>query len=495
MSHLLERWQSLPRPRLLVLGDVMLDRYTTGDAERVSPEAPVLVLRSQSDDVRPGGAANVASFLLGLEAEVSLVGVVGNDGDGRTLRKLLDELGVHHAGVIALDDRPTTAKHRYVGRAGQKQPQQLLRVDHEDRTPIPAPVEQELQQELRAQLDGCAALLISDYAKGVCTPALVGYAIDCAWRSRIPVLVDPSREPDIAKYSGATLIAPNRLAAELLSGRSLRTPEAILATAEEFRRRLQVESALITLDREGLAYATESDRGIVPCRPRTISDVTGAGDMVLTVLGLCQAAKWPLRDSLALANTAAGLEVERFGVEPVTRAEVAAELRGPRTDDKIATLEQLTSLVAAHRNAGRSVVFTNGCFDLLHVGHVALLQEAATLGDVLVVAINSDAGIRRLKGPERPVINEQDRSRMLGALNCVDHVIVFEDDTPHRLLHALRPNLLVKGGTTGDIIGREVVEAYGGRVARLGMTAGCSTTALVQRIRTGKSPAGQEVLP
>jgi len=484
LANALQRWG---HPRLLVLGDLMLDRYTIGDAERVSPEAPVLVLRSQSDDVRPGGAANVASFLRGLEAEVSVVGVVGNDGDGRTLRRLLNDLGVEQRGVVALDDRPTTVKQRFVGRSAHKQPQQLLRVDHECCDPLPAEIEQELQREVRAQLGGCAALLISDYAKGVCTPALVRYAIDFAWRSGIPVLVDPSRESDAAKYTGATVIAPNRLAAEVWSGRALHGSEAALAAADEFLRRLQVASVVVTLDRDGLAFAAEADRGIVACRPRTICDVTGAGDMVLAVLGLSSAAQLPLRDGLELANAAAGLEVERFGVEPVTRAEIAAELKGLRHDDKVVPLDRLQQLVHAHRQAGLSVVFTNGCFDLLHVGHVTLLQEAAALGDILVVAINSDSSVRKLKGPERPVIHEQDRARMLAALGCVDHVIVFDDDTPHRLLHALRPDVLVKGGTTTEIVGREVAEAYGGRVVRLGATSEISTTRLVDRIRSTES--------
>jgi D-beta-D-heptose 7-phosphate kinase / D-beta-D-heptose 1-phosphate adenosyltransferase len=483
MTNLLHRWQNLPRPQLLVLGDLMLDRYTMGDAERVSPEAPVLVLCGQSDDVRPGGAANVVSFLRGLEAEVSVVGVVGNDGDGRMLRRLLDDLGADHRGVHVLDDRPTTVKHRFVGRTGQKQPHQLLRVDHECRDPLPAEIEQELQREIRAQLGGCAALLISDYAKGVCTPAMVRYAIDFAWRSGVPVLVDPSRESDAAKYAQATVITPNRRAAEVWSGHALPTPDAALATAAEFRQQLQVNTVVITLDRDGLAFATESEGGIVPCRPRQICDVTGAGDMVLAVLGLCYAAQGPLRDSLQLANVAAGLEVERFGVEPVSRAEIAAELRGPCAPDKLVTLDRLQQLVQRHQQHGRSIVFTNGCFDLLHVGHVTLLQEAATLGDVLIVAINSDASVRRLKGPTRPVIAEQDRARMLAAMGCVDHVVVFDEDTPHRLLHALRPDVLVKGGTTADIVGSEIVEDSGGQIIRLGETSEVSTTRLVQKIR------------
>lgn len=482
MSTLGATWATLPRARLLVLGDLMLDRYVGGEAERVSPEAPVLVLRAETHDVRPGGAANVAAFLRGLEAEVTLIGVVGDDGDGRTLRKLLQELGVDAGGVLALDDRPTTSKQRFVGRTAQRQPHQLLRVDWETRTPLLASVQQTLLAAFTAALPDCAAVLISDYGKGVCSHEVLRAVIDRSRQAGVPVLIDPCRDVDYRRYAGASLLAPNRVAAEQVCGRTLRDPDVILAAAAEFRTRLQLDAAVFTLDRDGLAYATADSRRLVPCRPRAVADVTGAGDMVLSLLGLCAASGVPLVESLELANVAAGLEVERFGVELITRCEIAAELHSG-TSGSATALESLLPQVAAHRRAGRGVVFTNGCFDLLHVGHVQLLQEAATLGDVLIVAINSDASVRKLKGPDRPVIGEQDRARLLAALGCVDHVLIFDDDTPHRLLEAIRPDVLVKGGTTGEIVARDVVEAYGGRVCRLRTTEGVSTTRLLAGLR------------
>jgi D-beta-D-heptose 7-phosphate kinase/D-beta-D-heptose 1-phosphate adenosyltransferase len=483
MNDLYNTWMRLTRPRLLVVGDLMLDRYTIGATERVSPEAPVLVLRSEEDDVRPGGAANVASFLRGLEADVSLVGVVGDDGDGRTLRRLIDDGGIRHQRVVTVAGRPTTLKHRFCGRAGQRQPHQLLRVDREDRSPIDAVLTVQLQDCIRAELPRCQAMLLSDYAKGMLTPALVRFVIDAAWKSRVPVLIDPCRDTDYSRYAGATLVAPNRVAAELVTGRKLHTSETAIIAAEELRQSLQVDAALVTLDRDGIAFASSGDSGLIACRQRTICDVTGAGDMVLAMLGLCFAVGVPLRESLELANTAAALEVERFGVEPISRAEISAELQRATADQKLVTLDRLAELAVAHRRAGRTVVFTNGCFDLLHVGHTTLLQEAARLGDVLIVAINSDPGVRRLKGADRPVVGERDRAHMLAALECVDHVLIFDDDTPHRLLHEIRPDVLVKGGTTADIVGREVVEAYGGRVVRLPESVPLSTTELLQQIR------------
>ena len=472
------------RPRLLVVGDPILDRYIWGDAERISPEAPVIVLHETTDEVRPGGAANVASFLHGLDAEVVVAGVIGDDGEGRTLQRLLHELHVDASHVLVDPSRPTTCKQRFVGRAAGWHAHQMLRVDREVRTPLSSDLEAKLCAGILTALPDCDAVLVSDYAKGVCTPSLLRVVITAAQQRAIPVLVDPCRGVDFERYAGATLVAPNRVAAELFIGHPLHDPEAILHAADDLRRRLNLKAAVITLDRDGLACVTADERQIVSCRPRAVYDVTGAGDMVLAALGLCHAARVPLGDSLTLANAAAGLEVERFGVEPVSRAEIAAELqRGSASSPKRVSLEESIRLMASHRREGRTLVFTNGCFDLLHVGHVALLEEAAQLGDVLLVAINSDASVRKLKGTERPIIGEQDRARMLASLECVDHVLIFDDDTPHRLLHAIRPDVLVKGGTTTDIVGREVVEAYGGRVVRSSTIPGLSTTALVSRLQ------------
>jgi len=477
--------RQLGHPRLLVLGDLMLDRYLWGEAERVSPEAPVLVLREDFDEVRPGGAANVASFLRGLEAEVILAGVVGDDAEGRTVRRLMDDLSVDSSAVVTDSARPTTTKQRLVGRAAQRQPHQILRVDRESRTPLSSGAQQWLLDKSHAAMATCDAVLISDYAKGVCTPDLLQSIIAGAREQAIPVLIDPSRGGDYARYAHATVLTPNRVAAEQLLGKPLRDLEAIQNELSVLRERLDLDAAVLTLDRDGLAYATPNAVGVVPCRQRQVCDVTGAGDMVLALLGLCYAANVPLLNSLRMANMAAGLEVERFGVEPITRQEIERELAATSIDSHRAalTLEELLPVVAAHRRAGRTIVFTNGCFDLLHVGHVAMLQEAAEFGDVLVVAINSDASVRNLKGPERPIIVESDRARMLAALACVDHVLIFDDNTPHRLLHAIRPDVLVKGGTTGEIVGREIVEAYRGTIARTTVVSGYSTTQLMNRMR------------
>ncbi len=482
MSHLLQCWNRLGRPHLLVIGDLLLDRYVWGEAERISPEAPVLVLREEEQDVRPGGAANVASFLRGLEAGVSLVGVIGEDAEGRTLRRLLTDLAVDATGVLTVEEGPTTSKQRFVGRTANRQPHQLLRVDRETREPVSAEVETRLIEHIRQQLPECDAVLISDYAKGVCTPSLLRVVIEASRAAGKPVLIDPCRDVDYGRYAGATLVAPNRLAAELWSGQRLCNEAAIRSVAEQLRETLQLEAAVITLDRDGMALAADSEAEILPCRPRAVCDVTGAGDMVLSVLGLCTAAGVSIRESLKLANIAAGLEVERFGVEPLSRADITAELAvSNSTIAKVVTLDGLLPHLERQRRAGRSIVFTNGCFDLLHVGHLTCLQEASRFGDVLIVAINSDESVRRLKGPDRPVIGQADRSALLAGLECVDHVLVFDDLTPLELLQRIRPDVLVKGQTTQDVIGREVVEEYGGKVCVAGFVEGVSTTRLLER--------------
>jgi len=483
--HDLRRWlRQLTGKRLLVLGDPMLDRYLWGDAERISPEAPVMVLREDLDEVRPGGAANVASFLRGLNCEAILAGVIGNDADGRTLLRLMHDLSVDVEGVIVDSGRQTTCKQRFVGRTAQRQPHQILRVDRESRAPIGSDIEQQLQQAVLSALEGCDALLISDYGKGVCTPWLLRLVINEARRQSISVLVDPCRTTDYERYRGACLVTPNRVAAELAISRSLRDPGAYLSAAAQLREQFGWDAAAITLDREGMAYATADDAGLVACRPRDVCDVTGAGDMVLAMVGLCLASGVPLVDSLQLGNCAAGLEVEQFGVVPISLSGITRELDGIRSNRKVISLEEMMLQVTAYRRNAQSIVLTNGCFDLLHVGHVSLLEEASRMGDVLIVAINSDASVRKLKETERPIIGQDDRARMLGALACVDHVLIFDDDTPHRLLEAIRPDILVKGGTTGHIVGREIVEAYGGRVAWTPPIAGFSTTQLVQRLRS-----------
>jgi D-beta-D-heptose 7-phosphate kinase/D-beta-D-heptose 1-phosphate adenosyltransferase len=488
--QLLSLLDRLGEPRLLVLGDFLLDRYTWGDAERISPEAPVLVLRADRREARPGGAGSVCAMLRGLGAEVVAVGAVGDDAEGTELVRLLADEGVETAAIVRRSGRVTSVKERFIGRAAHRHAHQILRVDREERMPLTPAIEAELIKSIGASLARCHALLISDYDKGVCTPGLLTAVIAQARAAGAAVLVDPARGVDYTRYRGAALVTPNRLEAELATGKTIEKPEDALPLGEELCRRGELDAAVITLDRDGMALVQvrgEPHAGVYPTQVRNVYDITGAGDMVLAMLGVAVAGGGSLVEAVRLANVAAGLKVEKFGAAPVSRDEVRlALLRSPAaTGGKRVSLATVARLAESHRRLGERIVFTNGCFDLLHVGHVKYLEEAAALGDVLVVGLNSDRSVRALKGEGRPVIDESSRASLLAALACVDYVLVFDEATPHELLRQIKPDVLVKGGTytPEEVVGREIVESYGGRVCVTGMTEGVSTTAIVESLR------------
>lgn len=483
-AGLLSALDQMGQPRILVLGDLILDRYTWGNAERISQEAPVVVLRTDKREHRLGGAANVCQMVRGLNAEVTCVGVIGNDGAGRAARRICRRSGIDARHVHAAPDRPTTVKERFIGRACYRHPNQILRVDREVRDPISQEVEDQLIQGIEQSLSDHQILLISDYGKGVCTARVLRGAIDAARRVGVPVLVDPLRGHDYRRYQGATLMKPNRVETSLATGIAIAGPEDAIRAGQQLCRMLDLELAVVTLDSDGMALVHSDGRGeLFPTQARAVYDITGAGDMVLAMLGVCLASGLTPEQAVHLGNVAGGLEVERTGVTIVTRDEIRSHLQGGRrpAGGKIVSIEQAQRIVHERQSQGRRVVFTNGCFDLLHVGHVTYLAEAAALGDLLVVAINSDDSVRALKGPSRPIIPEQDRAAMLAALGCVDHVIIFGDATPHRLLHALRPDVLVKGGTYAphEVVGHEVVQQYGGEVRVTGVVDGISTTRIL----------------
>lgn len=487
--HLIEVLQGLGRPRVLVVGDLILDRYVWGDAERISQEAPVILLREQGEETRLGGAANVAHMLRGLEADVTLAGVVGDDGDGRNVLGELAALGVDASAVLAEAERPTTAKIRFMGRAQHRHPHQMLRVDREVRTPILRETAEKMLATLLPRLGEFQAVLISDYAKGVCTADLVRPLIESARAAGLPVVVDPAAGGDYQLYARATGVTPNRSETFKATGREIRSIDDAFAAARVLVEKFDLDMAFVTLDRDGIVLArSDGTASHLPTRVREVCDVTGAGDMVLAMIGVAMAAGASPVDLCRLANVAGGLEVEQVGVVPITRGQILADLcQGMRfTANKICDLDTMKLRLSHRRAAGEKIVFTNGCFDLLHAGHVSYLQEAAREGDCLIVAVNSDESVRRLeKGPDRPLFGEDYRARMLAALEVVDYVIIFSEETPHELLHALEPDVLVKGGTYRDdeIVGREVVLGYGGRVKALGALPGLSTTDIVRRLR------------
>ncbi len=483
---LIRRVQTIGRPRLLVVGDLILDRYVWGDAERISQEAPVPLLRADSREHRLGGAASVATMLAALGADVRLVGGLGDDPEGILVRRLLDERGIDHSGVVDLDDRPTTLKERYIGRAQDRHPQQMIRVDYEVRAPIPAPAEATILDGLADAIRRVDVVLISDYDKGVCTPSLLRALIDACRVAGVKVVADPIRSSDYARYRGVNCMTPNRLEAQLATGMTIRCPDDALSLGRRLVETLGMDAALVTLDRDGMALSRSDGRAeLIPTRPRQVYDITGAGDMVLAIVGLCLASGADYDEAAALGNVAGGLEVEKIGVALLSREEILRDLMehqhgGP---SKVYDRKTLLAEVAHRRSIGQKVVFTNGCFDLLHVGHARLLRESAALGDFLVVGLNADESVRRLKGPDRPRNPESARAELLAALGAVDAVTIFEEDTPLDLIDAIRPDVLVKGGDyrPEEVVGRDVVEASGGRLVLVPLVEGYSTTNLLQR--------------
>jgi D-beta-D-heptose 7-phosphate kinase/D-beta-D-heptose 1-phosphate adenosyltransferase len=481
--------QQLGQPRVLVLGDLMLDRYIWGDAERISQEAPVVLLRADHREERLGGASSVATMLRALGARVALAGVVGGDADGGRLRQLLLDQGIDGEAVLTDPDRPSTVKERYIGRAQHRHPQQMIRVDYEARAPLSSARQHELIQAVARQIRRADVILISDYDKGVCTPGVLAAAIAAARGQGLRTLADPIRGSDYRKYHGCSAITPNRLEAGLATGRTLTDGAAALEAAAQLREQLDLEAAVVTLDREGMALAhADGRRELFPTRPRQVYDITGAGDMVLAVLGMALAAGADYDPAIRLANVAGGLEVEKVGVATVTRDEILRDLlRAGRPVaapglEKVRVRDSLARELDGRRRLGLRVAFTNGCFDLLHAGHVQYLQEARAQADLLVVGLNSDVGVRALKGPGRPVNPVEARAAVLAGLEAVDYLTVFDEPTPLELIQALRPDVLVKGADyrPDQVVGADFVESYGGRLHLAALHAGYSTTRMLQ---------------
>ncbi len=484
MSELREILQNLGHPRVVVVGDLMLDRYVFGSVSRISPEAPIPVLKVSSEDEQPGGAASVAMDLRAFRAEVSIGGYVAADFAAEALERRLTEVGVDTIGVVEVEDRATTLKTRMVARSAHHA-QQVLRVDTEDVHAYGEDDASRLREAFASVLPGARCVVISDYAKGVVSAEMARYVIDTARAAGVPVVVDPKGR-DYTRYAGATLITPNRGETAGALGIDAITRDNVIEAAGQLIEAAGVDAAVVTLDKDGMALVGAEEPGyLVQSKPREVYDVTGAGDVVAATLAISLGDGLALRDAVALANCAAGVAVTKLGAVPVTREEVAAALRAEGASrHRVVDLGTLRPELALLRKAGRAIVFTNGCFDVLHAGHARYLQFARSHGDVLVVGLNSDGSVRRLKGPSRPINDQEDRAETLAAFSCVDYVVTFQEDTPLDLIRAVAPDILVKGEDWRDlgVVGREFVEARGGRVVLAPMLEGRSTTNTLARL-------------
>ncbi len=496
LLHTLAKWKPFTA---LVVGDFMLDQLIYGDAERLSADAPVPILHVKRTQSLAGGSANVCLDLLAMRGSVRAFGVVGEDAHAHTLRSALAGAGVTIDGLITDPSRPTTVKQNLIGLAQARHPQKMFRLDFESREPLSDTIQQQLLDEITLNLPGCDVVCIEDYNKGVCTHALCQGVIKAAQRAGKPVLVDPARLDDYSRYKGASAMTPNRTEATEAAGKRLGRPgehagglggDVNVALAEYLRVALDLECSILTLDRDGALFIDTSGVPVsMPTLARRVYDVTGAGDMFLAALAAGRANGCSWHDAVALANVAAGLEVEVFGVQPIALEKIHHQVlvQQTATTGKFRTREQLMLEVAAHRRDGKRIVLTNGCFDVLHAGHVWLLDQAKARGDFLVVATNTDEKVREFKGPSRPVNTLEDRVRVLGGLTSVDCVCVFEEDTPAELIHQLRPDVLVKGDEYSEdrMPGAAFIKSYGGEIFRVPMMPGRSTT---QTLRASGDP-------
>ena len=473
--------QGLPNPKILVVGDLILDRYADGKTGRVSPEAPVLVFEFDSERYLLGGACNVAANLRNLGAETSVLGVIGDDEAGRTLRTLLHDDGIDTSCLVTDRTRPTTRKTRYVAKTAQ-----VLRVDEESKAPIAGDAEKELLALLSQRPFPWQSILLSDYGKGVLTPKVIRAAVDAAKSAGGIVVVDPKGK-DYSIYRGVDLLTPNREEAEAATGISIKGTPELHKAAEKLRALTGIKTATITLGKDGIFFENEDgSHRILPTEARQVFDVTGAGDTVVAVLTFCRTCGVSLPDSLALANIAASITVGKFGTWAPSRQEVMARLgEGGSTGRKILTQPEAAVVATRLRTEGRRLVFTNGCFDILHPGHCEYLQKARSYGDALMVAVNTDESVRRQeKGPGRPINTLEDRMAVLSALAAVDYVVPFDEDTPKDLIEMLTPQVLAKGEDWRDkgVVGREWVESHGGQVILVPLRAGKSTTSIVEKV-------------
>jgi D-beta-D-heptose 7-phosphate kinase/D-beta-D-heptose 1-phosphate adenosyltransferase len=466
----------------LVIGDLMLDRYLWGEVERISPEAPVPVVRLNKETESAGGAANVAANLAGLGIRTRIIGYVGQDDHGARLEQAIRAQGIETQGLLRARHHPTIAKTRIIG--GH---QQMLRLDQEAREPYLAEDAQALLHLTHQQLaEQPAVVILSDYAKGVLTPEFCLRVITAAKQLGIPVLVDPKGK-DYSKYRGATALTPNKKETAEACNVDSHDSTALLQAATALRTQLQLDFLAVTRSEEGISLIEAQQVEHIPAMAKQVFDVSGAGDTVIATLAAGMMAGLPVKDALHLANLAAGIVVGKVGTVPVSKEELVAALvseDGVEQADKICDMPQLRSRIAAWRARNERIVFTNGCFDLLHAGHVTYLEQARKLGDRLVLGLNTDASIRRIKGETRPVIHEADRARVLAALEAIDAVILFDEDTPLALIKAIQPDVLAKGSdyTEGQVVGAQEVKSWGGKVALVDLVPGRSTSKIIAKI-------------
>jgi len=466
--------------KILIVGDLMLDEHIWSKVNRISPEAPVVV----ADVIRishvPGGCGNVAANVVSLGGYPLLVGIIGRDSSGDKLQRALRNLGIDTRHIITAGERPTTLKSRII--AGS---QQVVRVDREEKNQVSDRLSRHILSVASRLIKKADAVIISDYGKGVLSASNCQQIIRLAKRARKPVLADP-KGSNYSKYRGITIMTPNQLEAETATGIKITDPESLEKAGQKLMRELKLPNLMITRGREGLSlFESGQKRFDIPAVPREVFDITGAGDTVIATLALGIASGAALHDAALLSNYAASVKVSKIATQPVFRMELeeALEEREP-AGRKIKARSDLAPIIKRLKAEGAKIVFTNGCFDILHLGHVRYLKEAKKLGDILVVGLNSDSSVRKLKGKDRPYVSELERAEILASLECVDYVVIFSETRPDNLIKLIRPDIHVKGGdySVNELPERHLVKSLGGKVVVIPPIKGRSTTSLIERI-------------
>jgi len=471
------------RCRLLVVGDLMIDEYVWGDVERISPEAPVQVVEVHNEEYTLGGSGNVVNNLVALGARVTALGVIGAGRDGKLLLDKLIDLDVDTRGIIREAKRPTTKKTRIIADR-----QQVLRIDRETKKEIAPQTFKSLVRMAERIIPEVDVVLISDYGKGVITAALVSKVAAAAKKHQKITVADP-KGLDFKKYAGVTLLTPNKKEASLAAGIDIVDEKSLMDAGARLLENSGVETLLITCGKDGMVLFEAGCKPFkISARAREVYDVSGAGDTVIAVLGLGLAAGLSCKDATALANTAAGIVVGKVGTATVSRKELTQALSQAPDDSaaKEKSLRELAELCRKLRKNRKRIVLTNGCFDLLHVGHIRLFSASKQLGDVLIVAIDDDDSVLRLKGAGRPVIGASERVRIISALDSVDYVVVFATAHLDEVIATIRPDVLTKGSNyeSAKVLGREIVERHGGRVELIPTTEAVSSTKIINAIKS-----------
>mgnify|MGYP001389590698 CR=1 FL=1 len=473
-------------PKILVIGDLMIDHYLWGSCNRISPEAPVQVVDIKSETTVLGGAGNVVNNLRALGSDVTVMSVIGDDEVADELSSMLDNLGVERF-LILDENRKTTKKSRIIASH-----QQVVRYDKESKNEIDSECEKTLVYKIFETIDKYDVVILSDYGKGVLTESLVHKIIFAATGADIKVLVDPKGE-DYTKYRGAYLLTPNKTEARLATGIEITNDETLLLALKKLRDNASLEVPMITLSEDGIAILSSENTIIKkPTVAREVYDVTGAGDTVIASLGYCLAKGFTIESSMEFANLAAGVVVGKLGSATATLEEIEeykSTLHKSSIESHIKTFSEIEKTVQRLRKNGKKIVFTNGCFDILHRGHVSYLDVAKSFGDVLILGLNSDESVRRLKGEDRPINNQDDRGFILAALESVDYVVNFSEDTPYELIKIIQPDVLVKGA---DYEGKEVVGSDIAKEVKLvTFINGKSTTSTIEKIKKQDNLKGE----